>query len=152
MAIEVHPFYSFREIVPGTTAGTESPGLTSPAAGSPAPLFFGATAPTAQAQQISEPQLTDEVDSPFITAPGSPSPGVLLPYSTNIGIGYTQGYLETLIGQRIRVEFLFGESMLMDRRGDLLYVGIDYFIIREVDTDDELLCDLYSIKFVTVYK
>jgi len=41
--------------------------------------------------------------------------------------------------------------MLVDREGTLVDVGTSYIIIREVDTDDLLLADLYSIKFVRFY-
>ena len=64
---------------------------------------------------------------------------------------YTQGYLRTQIGARVKVEFLIGTNMLIDREGTLVDVGISYIIIREVETDDLLLCDIYSIKFVRFY-
>jgi hypothetical protein len=66
-------------------------------------------------------------------------------------VEYTQGYLKTQIGKRIKVEFLIGTNMLVDREGTLVDVGISYIIIREVETDDLLLCDIYSIKFVHFY-
>ncbi|MDF2893027.1 MAG: hypothetical protein K0R80_3394 [Clostridia bacterium] len=66
-------------------------------------------------------------------------------------VEYTQGYLRTQIGKRIKVEFLIGTNMLVDREGTLVDVGISYIIINEVETDDLLLCDIYSIKFVRFY-
>lgn len=65
---------------------------------------------------------------------------------------YTQGYLQTQIGARIKIEFLIGTNMLVDREGTLTDVGISYIIIQEVETDDLLLCDIYSIKFVRFYR
>ena len=65
---------------------------------------------------------------------------------------YTQGWLTTQIGQRVKIEFLIGTNMLIDREGTLLEVGISYVIINEVETDDLLLCDIYSIKFVRIYR
>jgi hypothetical protein len=65
---------------------------------------------------------------------------------------YTQGYLRTLLGKMVRVEFLIGENSVQDRTGVLLAAGIDYIILREIDTDDDLLCDAYAIKFVTEYR
>lgn len=70
---------------------------------------------------------------------------------TVMNIEYTQGYLKTKIGQRVKVEFLIGTNMLIDREGTLVEVGASYIIIREVETDDLLLCDMYSIKFVRFY-
>lgn len=66
-------------------------------------------------------------------------------------IGYTQGWLRTQIGQRVKIEFLIGTNMLIDRDGTLLDVGISYVLLREAETDDLLMCDIYSIKFVRVY-
>lgn len=64
---------------------------------------------------------------------------------------YTQGWLRTQIGKRVKIEFLIGTNMLVDREGTLVDVGISYVIINEVETDDLLLCDIYSIKFVRIY-
>lgn len=63
-------------------------------------------------------------------------------------INYTQAYLKTQIGKRVRIEFLIGTNTLTDRTGILVEVGISYVIIRLVGTDDLMLGDIYSIKFV----
>lgn len=65
---------------------------------------------------------------------------------------YTQGYLKTQIGSKVKVEFLIGTNMLVDREGTLVDVGISYIVIIETETDDLLLCDIYSIKFVRFYR
>lgn len=146
-------------LVPGITAGTMSAGgFGAYSAGSPPPLFFGVNLPPDQAaqlymqqqaqQQTPQSQLAAQVatleeQEQFLLAPGSPRP---------LGIEYTQGFLRTQIGQNVRIEFLFGINSLMDRRGTLLEVGNDYVIIRELDQDDLLYCDIFSIKFVTIYK
>jgi len=62
---------------------------------------------------------------------------------------YTQGYLAENIGKYIKIEFLIGTNMLVDREGILKEVGISYIVIQQPRTDDLLLCDIYSIKFVT---
>ena len=62
---------------------------------------------------------------------------------------YTPGYLRTQIGKKIRVEFLIGTATLIDRSGTLVGVGTSYILIQPVGTDDIMLCDIYSIKFVT---
>ena len=41
--------------------------------------------------------------------------------------------------------------MLVDREGTLIDVGISYIILREPETDDLVLADIYSIKFVRIY-
>lgn len=65
--------------------------------------------------------------------------------------GYIQGYLRTVIGRRVKIEFILGTNMFIDREGILVDVGIDHVVIRETETDDLLLADLYSIKFVRIY-
>lgn len=62
---------------------------------------------------------------------------------------YIAGYLNTQIGKLVRVEFLIG-NVLTDRTGVLVKVGVSYIIIRPLDVIGTVLCDLYSIKFVTV--
>ena len=79
--------------------------------------------------------------SNFETAPGSPS---------ILGIEYTQGYLRTQIGKTMRVTFLLGTNLLQDRNGILQEVGISYIILKETETNNLVLCDIYSIKFVNI--
>lgn len=67
-------------------------------------------------------------------------------------IEFTQGYLRSQIGSKVKVEFLIGTNMLIDREGLLVDVGVSYIIINETETDDLLLCDIYSIKFVRFYR
>ncbi len=64
---------------------------------------------------------------------------------------YTQGFLRNQIGKKVKIEFLIGTNMLMDREGILLDVGISYVLIREVDTNDLVMADMYSIKFVRIF-
>ncbi|MBU3179748.1 hypothetical protein [Clostridium psychrophilum] len=63
---------------------------------------------------------------------------------------YNQGWLTTQIGKYISIDFLLG-SMYIDRQGILQEVGISYIIIKESGTNDLVMCDIYSIKFVTVF-
>jgi len=77
----------------------------------------------------------------FEMAPGSP---------IQQDINYTQGYLRTQIGRRMLVSFLIGTSTYQDRTGVLEKVGISYIILKEPE-GTELLCDIYSIKFVRIF-
>ncbi len=78
----------------------------------------------------------------FEQAPGSPVSQDIL---------YTQGYLRTQIGKRVKIFFLIGTAIVQDREGILLDVGISYVILKEIETNYKILCDIYSIKFVTIY-
>lgn len=66
-------------------------------------------------------------------------------------ISYTQGYLKTQIGKRVKIDFLIGTNMLIDREGTLLEVGVSYVVIREINSNIKTMCDIYSIKFVEIY-
>jgi len=64
---------------------------------------------------------------------------------------FIPGFLRTQIGRTIRVEFLIGTNgPLVDRTGVLLGVGASYILLRPINSDDIMLCDLFSIKFVNI--
>ncbi|SEF56794.1 hypothetical protein SAMN05660865_00534 [Caloramator fervidus] len=67
-------------------------------------------------------------------------------------IGYTQAYLRTQIGKKVKIDFLIGTDLFIDKEGILLEVGISYVVIRELSTNFKVMCDLYSIKFVSIYE
>ncbi|MGV8981750.1 hypothetical protein [Clostridium sp.] len=64
---------------------------------------------------------------------------------------YTQGWLVGHIGKYIKIEFLIGTNMLIDREGILKEVGVSFIVIQETGTNDMLMCDIYSIKFVRIF-
>lgn len=93
-----------------------------------------------------------------ISSQGTTTPSVALPSACGSGssfpvesIEYTQGYLRTQIGRRVRVQFLLGTGTFQDRTGVLLEVGISYIILRNEETNANVLCDIYSIKFVDFF-
>lgn len=103
--------------------------------------------------------ITNEYDDAMYTINASPTgtnqPSTTPPPSTVPSIEndnlYTQGFLRNQIGKRVKIEFLIGTNMLMDREGTLVDVGISYVLIREVDTNDLVMADMYSIKFVRIF-
>ena len=101
-----------------------------------------------QTQQQNQQSAQQPVQQPtnfpsnFELAPGSP---------TMLGVEYTQGFLRTQIGKRMRITFLIGTNQIQDRSGTLTDVGISYIIIRDLDTTTSTLCDIYAIKFVTIF-
>ena len=78
----------------------------------------------------------------FEVAPGSPVSNNIL---------YNQGWLTTQIGKYVKIEFLIGTTMLIDREGILREVGISYVVINEAGTIDLVMCDIYYIKFVRIF-
>ncbi len=62
---------------------------------------------------------------------------------------YTPGYLRSNIGNLMRVEFLIGNQST-DRVGVLREVGASYIVLDSLDGNSKMMCDLYSVKFVTI--
>jgi hypothetical protein len=85
-----------------------------------------------------------DISSP-ITALNQPAP------VTTQSMQYINGFLRTMVGRKVTVDFLIGTTSLIDKTGTLLGVGANYILINEIETDDLLVCDFYSIKFVRVY-
>jgi hypothetical protein len=138
-----YPDSFFQSLVPGSTAGSSSQGTLNYAAGFPAPVTFAQNVPPSTAAQLTQPVTLEQALLDMQLQQGA------------IAVqnkAYTQGYLKTLIGKTIRVEFLIGEASFQDRIGVLLEVGVDYIVLREIETDDNLFCDAFSIKFVMEYR
>lgn len=64
--------------------------------------------------------------------------------------GYIPYYLTRNIGRNVRAEFIVGSNQYVDKTGRLSEVGISYFVLEDVTTDTKVMCDLYSVKFVTI--
>lgn len=63
---------------------------------------------------------------------------------------YTPAFLKEQIGKLMRVEFLIGTNNMVDRIGILDQVGASYIVLRSLENDSIIYCDIYSIKFVTI--
>jgi len=66
--------------------------------------------------------------------------------------GYIPYYLASNIGKIVRAEFIIGTSQYADKTGILTEVGINYFVLNDVNFRTDVMCDLYSVKFVTILK
>ena len=141
----------FRDMRQMGNSGTMLP---SPAGGAVMPSFGGASqglpafpsgAPTGPAYSPMAPGAMNATPSIPAAPPGEQSP------TTVQSAMYTPGYLRTQIGRRCRVEFLVGTNGLTDRTGTLIGVGASYILLRPLESDDIMLCDIYSIKFVTFF-
>lgn len=64
-------------------------------------------------------------------------------------INYIPGYLQSIIGQGVRAEFILGNTIYLDKTGVLKEVGVNYFILEDFISGGLVMCDLYSVKFVT---
>ena len=64
--------------------------------------------------------------------------------------GYVPYYLSGNIGRNVRAEFIVGSNQYTDKTGVLSEVGINYFVLYDVNSHANIMCDLYSLKFVTI--
>lgn len=62
---------------------------------------------------------------------------------------FVPGFLRQHIGDLMRVEFLITDSTT-DRVGVLREVGASYIVLDALDGSSQLMCDLFSIRFVTI--
>ena len=65
-------------------------------------------------------------------------------------VGYVPYYLASNIGRLVRAEFSIGTGLYIDKTGRLIEVGINYFVLQDVNSRTNIMCDLYSVKFVTI--
>ncbi len=65
--------------------------------------------------------------------------------------GSMQQFLSENIGNFVRIEFLIGTQAMTSREGILYSVGASYVILYEESSRTFVLCDIFSIKFVTFY-
>lgn len=63
-------------------------------------------------------------------------------------IQYLNGFIRTQIGRRVQIQFLMGNSDLVEKDGFLLGVGANYILLNEIGTNDITACDFYNIKFI----
>jgi len=83
--------------------------------------------------------------------PQSTSLTPITPSPTLVNPNYTQAYLRSQIGKKARIEFLVGTNSFIDKFGIIEEVGISYIVLKDINTGERVMCDLYSIKFVTFY-
>lgn len=70
-------------------------------------------------------------------------------YQTN-NTNYLQNYLSKMLNRYIKADFLIGNENLISKEGLLKEVGSDYIVLEMVQSNDLLVCDLYSIKFIQI--
>mgnify|MGYP003289421592 CR=1 FL=1 len=63
---------------------------------------------------------------------------------------YSPGFFRNFIGKLVKAEFLLGSAGMQDRIGILVDVGASYIVLRSVQDNNLLYCDIFSIKFLTI--
>lgn len=137
--MQPNPYYPYRSLKP-IRGGMNGPGYFSPAI--PPRNQPGVQLPADVIPPGTIPTGTDVVPSGPGTVSGPPAAGE---------VGYIQEYLARNIGRYVKIEFLIGTNMLVDREGVIREVGTNYVVIQEPETDDLLMADLYAVKFVRTY-
>jgi len=65
--------------------------------------------------------------------------------------GSVQQVLSRNLGEYVSCEFLLGTATITMRQGILYAVGMNYFILYEPKRQTYVMCDVYSLKFITFY-
>lgn len=65
--------------------------------------------------------------------------------------GSMQRILADNIGEYVVVEFLIGTERLMRKQGQLYFVGTSFVTLYDDQTNNYIVCDIFSIKFVYFY-
>lgn len=103
---------------------------------------------------------TGQTGIPYTTVPSMPSvpsvpstpmyPPVQEGPPTLMNIDYIPGYLASNIGRSVKAEFILGTSQFTDKTGILVDVGVNYFVLQDINSRTYIMCDLYSVRFVTI--
>lgn len=126
-------------------------GATSPETGgrSMPGYFYDAPMPSGQAGGTNRP---DPMMPPNLSPQESPE-AVGNPQSTQEAyMGSFQAALQNNLGYFVVIEFLIGTNGLTEKEGVLYAVGNNFVTLYEQETDRYIVCDLFSIKFVTFFR
>ena len=63
--------------------------------------------------------------------------------------GSIQKILSMNIGEFITVDFLIGTNQMVSKSGTLYFVGERYIVLQQARNRAYVICDIFSIKFVT---
>ncbi|MBC7765756.1 MAG: hypothetical protein H7Y41_04645 [Hyphomonadaceae bacterium] len=107
----------------------------------PPPMPYPPTAPFSP--MMPYPYLPMQPMQPVQPPPTHQGPPPITDYS------YIPGFLKSMIGKSVRCEFIIGTGTFTDRTGILIEVGVNYFVLRDVNSNTITMCDLYSVRFVT---
>lgn len=98
---------------------------------------------------------TAETQMPGVSLPGAALAGMDQTPALGISsesVQFLNGFLRTQIGNRMKVEFLVGTNTYLEKSGKLVAVGANFIVLQEAMSDDLLVCDFFTIKFITIYR
>ena len=89
-------------------------------------------------------------------SPTPPMPGQAIdPFTgeaTQVDPMTLQEIMSEALGTYVIVEFLIGTQSIVRREGVLNSVGQSWLVLYDETNDTSLLCDMYSVKFVTFFQ
>ncbi len=91
----------------------------------------------------SQPSLTPNESPQMVGAPQTAEQAYL---------GSFESALQDNLGFFVIIEFLIGTNGLTEKEGILYSVGNNFVTLYEQETDRYIVCDLYSVKFVTFFR
>lgn len=94
-----------------------------------------------------QPRIQQPAQTTFTGAP-LPSTSSQVP-ETLTNSAFLPAYLRQNLGSLVRIEFLIG-TFTNDRVGVLEDVGASYVVLRTLEGNNRIVCDLFSIRFVTI--
>lgn len=72
-------------------------------------------------------------------------------FNTEAFVGSMQQILSDNLGQYVVIEFLIGTQGMTTKQGILYAVGRSYVVLYEEVNRNYVVCDIFSVKFVTFY-
>jgi hypothetical protein len=119
----------------------------------PSPATPGPATPGPITSRQPSPSAMPAPSTPITPGPMTPmtpmEPGTTQGPPPSTEPGYIPNYLRRNIGKTVRAEFIVGTNQFVDRVGVIKEVGINYFVLRDLTFNNDVMCDLYSVKFVT---
>ena len=105
-----------------------------------------------QPPENTQGRINSQNQQPNLT-PQEPSMNVGNPQNTEEAyLGSFQAALQNNLGYFVVIEFLIGTDSLTEKEGILYAVGNNFVTLYEQETDRYIVCDLFSIKFVTFFR
>ena len=135
-----------------TTQETSWIGATSPETGGRSIPGYFYEAPSMMGSTGGSMNRPEPVTPPNLSPQESPE-AVGNPQNTQEAYaGSFQAALQNNLGYFVVIEFLIGTNGLTEKEGILYAVGNNFVTLYEQETDRYIVCDLFSIKFVTFFR
>lgn len=129
----------------GTAVTPVAPGMTGAAVAPAAPRTTATPTPG-----ITVPPVAGTTTSGSPGTSSTPSVPFQQGFPPATERGYIPNYLASNIGKNVRAEFIIGSNQYSDKTGRLIEVGINYFVLEDINSRTHVMCDMYSLKFLIV--